>query len=628
MEIFTDVKSGFKFCVLGGNDCSNHMVKNRIFEYDLIKWCEQFVTTNGTFVDIGSHIGTYSVILSKKCKQVIAFEPQEKIYECLNTSITCNNCNNIITYNVGLGSEECEKTLYHVSEDGGGSSLLQNTNKKVISTEKIIIKTLDNYNLSNIDFLKIDVEGYELEVLKGAANTLYNNKYPPFIFEVWPHEWYKTQKETLLNYVEKLGYKVYPIKGYNNMYLASDHPERITEINSLIKSYENNDLSEFVSWDVWHTLANHYRNIREYKKSYDCAMKGLKTVRPVDKEYLFYEEISIVAYYLNKKSEGYDACDKVILSNYAPWNIKNNTLNNQSYYMTRIPFSEIYPVDYSPPEKYINSSSAIIKHKDGYIINLRSVNYSINDNGGYVIRDHNNIVRTRNFILHTDNKFAIKSSNELIDKSGIPLYPQNILGIEDIRLINSSEFFCTYLEVNNSRTPQVCYGKYNCETGDVTHMYPLQVTEKLQCEKNWMPFEKDGDLYFVYSIDPLKIYKVCRNNDSVTLILHLETSLQVEDLSQFRGGAGLIPYNDGWLGTIHQVYHSNPRKYFHRFIWFDHDFITIKYSRVFYFENPQIEFNLSICHSSDGLLVPYSVNDNCSKIGVLKYEMLDSMLNN
>jgi len=645
MDTFTDKNSGKRFCMKLDANGDNIFAKSGVTNFNLIDWCKQFVSSNGTFVDIGAFIGTYSIILSEKCKSVVAFEAQKSNLDCLSIGISLNNRFNIKSYNVALGSKQGTGTLFQFSKIGDDSSLYRkNPNVISISEESVNIKTLDSYELTNIDLIKISVCGYELEVLKGSMVTLFENNFPPIIFESKADDWFSQDKEKLLNFAKFIGYKVHLISGFKNMYLASDHPmrknqEEVTDkveeveksaydIKVLVDNYVNKQLQEDDStpWDVWYELAKYYRLSDKQRESYDCIKRGLGALPPKDKEYMFYEELSIVAYYVDKKNEGYDACEKVVLSHNAPWSVRNYTLGNQKFYMRRLPLKNIFNIDYTLPADYIASSSSLIKTGDTYIMNIRGVNYSINNKGGYIIRDPDNIVRTRNFLVELKaNTFDVISDHEIKDVSGIQLFPKNILGIEDVRIFSPSEFFCTYLEVNESRTPQICYCQYDKNTGEVKTVIPLMVGEALKCEKNWMPFLDTGDeVKFVYSIDPLRVYSMDRRDGSLKLLI--ESSLTPENLHDFRGGSGLIPYKDGWLCTIHQVNHGDPRKYFHRFIWFDKHFISLKYSEIFYFEGPQIEFNLSICHSPHGLLIPYSVNDNCSKIGLLNYEILESWL--
>lgn len=219
MEVFTDINSGYKFCMKSNNESLDHMIKHGIFEYPLIEWSRQYLRNWGTFVDIGAHMGTYSIILSKHCKEVHSFEAQKSTYNGLQIGIMLNEKKNITTHNIALGSSLAQGTLYQVSEDGGGSTLQTSViNSPILAHEEVNINTLDSFQL------KIDVEGHELEVLKGATQTLANNNYPPFIFEAWPDSWYSSQKELLFDFIKQLGYKIHEISGTNNMFLASDHP--------------------------------------------------------------------------------------------------------------------------------------------------------------------------------------------------------------------------------------------------------------------------------------------------------------------------------------------------------------------------------------------------------------------
>ena len=69
--------------------------------------------------------------------------------------------------------------------------------------------------------MKLDVEGWEINVLKGAQRTLKASGYPPFIFEAWPDAWFAEKKAQLLYYVrDTLKYVVEPIAGTGNIFLA------------------------------------------------------------------------------------------------------------------------------------------------------------------------------------------------------------------------------------------------------------------------------------------------------------------------------------------------------------------------------------------------------------------------
>ena len=71
--------------------------------------------------------------------------------------------------------------------------------------------------------VKIDVEGSELDVIKGSVETLKRSNYPPILFESWNEEWYEKNKQELFQFISSLGYAIYPVMGYPHMYIASDN---------------------------------------------------------------------------------------------------------------------------------------------------------------------------------------------------------------------------------------------------------------------------------------------------------------------------------------------------------------------------------------------------------------------
>jgi len=191
-----------------------------LFESGLIEWSKQFCSTNSTFLDIGAHTGTYTISLSKHCKRVVSFEPQQMTYYALCGSVAMSNLRNVQCLQVGLGSPDQVgiSTLNIVSNDGGGSSI---HGQPILGQEAIVIQTLDHvaqcYGISNVGFVKIDVEGNEYDVLLGAEHTLQASNYPPILFEcdnpaISAH---------LFLFMFNLKYNIVRVRGASNMYLAS-----------------------------------------------------------------------------------------------------------------------------------------------------------------------------------------------------------------------------------------------------------------------------------------------------------------------------------------------------------------------------------------------------------------------
>ena len=193
----------------------DYYVKNGLFECQLIEWCKQFCSKDKAFLDIGAHSGTYTISLADCAKVVYSFEPQKMTYYSLCGSVALSGKENVSCLQVGLGSPEQvgKQTLKIVSNDGGGSSLHSATG--ILREETIEIKTLDEYGLENIGFVKMDVEENELFVLKGALETIRKNKWPTILFES------NFENVELFDYIRSIGYKdVIKVGGCHNMFLT------------------------------------------------------------------------------------------------------------------------------------------------------------------------------------------------------------------------------------------------------------------------------------------------------------------------------------------------------------------------------------------------------------------------
>jgi FkbM family methyltransferase len=188
--------------------------KHGLFENQLIEWSKQFCKEDKVFLDIGAHTGTYSISLAPHCKEIHSFEPQKMTYYALCGSVALSNATNITCHNIGLGSTEQvgPLKLKIVSNDGGGSSIHANGN--ILREEIINIHTLDSLHLTDIGFIKMDVEENELYVILGAIETLKSCGYPPILFES------NTTNDILFNFIQNLGYKIIKISGCSNMFLA------------------------------------------------------------------------------------------------------------------------------------------------------------------------------------------------------------------------------------------------------------------------------------------------------------------------------------------------------------------------------------------------------------------------
>jgi len=111
-------------------------------------------------LDIGSNIGQWTRPLSKKFESVVCFEPNPNFRECFEKNIQEKN---VLLWPYGLSDKE------HKAKQDFNSTVLHEEDGD------IDCRTLDSFGLTNIDFVKIDVDGFEIPLLNGARETLSKN---------------------------------------------------------------------------------------------------------------------------------------------------------------------------------------------------------------------------------------------------------------------------------------------------------------------------------------------------------------------------------------------------------------------------------------------------------------------
>jgi FkbM family methyltransferase len=152
-------------------------------------------------IDIGANVGLWACDLVKSFDHVIAFEPVAEFRECFKKNVMSSN----YTMNpIALGRIESFIEMNIVQGNTGHSHI----DPKSLGVGTIPLKTLDSFNYENIDMIKIDVEGFEEEILAGAMNTIKQNK-PVLVIEQQKHEYKDDMKETpAIKILESWGYRV------------------------------------------------------------------------------------------------------------------------------------------------------------------------------------------------------------------------------------------------------------------------------------------------------------------------------------------------------------------------------------------------------------------------------------
>ena len=176
-------------------------------------------------VNVGSHIGTVALPISKYIEKVTAFEPFPPTFRHFMEHVKLNKIKNIESYNLALGDRETKVYFLDLNHErfknnsGGMPAITDDDIKKNRLSSSFhskkyhnTMKKFDNLSVEKFDIMLIDAEGREYEIIKGGAKKISQNK-PIIIVEIWDDKKRKfenmtTKKEDVISYMEYLGYKL------------------------------------------------------------------------------------------------------------------------------------------------------------------------------------------------------------------------------------------------------------------------------------------------------------------------------------------------------------------------------------------------------------------------------------
>jgi len=179
---------GFKMYI----DYSDHVQYRYLYwdmSHDEVNTFKKLVDeTNGDLLDIGANVGFYSLFFCKFTKtnrSVHSFEPVRYNINRLKKNLSLNGYDNVNIHEFGLSDKTGQSKMVYSDENRGGASMYrgQDQNQEYVEFKKL--DEVEDISHNDIGFVKIDVEGAELSVLKGGAEVFKNNLVP-LLIEVHP----------------------------------------------------------------------------------------------------------------------------------------------------------------------------------------------------------------------------------------------------------------------------------------------------------------------------------------------------------------------------------------------------------------------------------------------------------
>lgn len=173
-------------------------------EIEFLNRLPLFRSTGGSAVDVGAHCGFYSVLLARLYTEVLAFEPSKYQRSLLRENLRLNNCTNVRVVSSALGSKRGMSQLHVMGRSGGTNTLTDvSPEEPPMLSYPVSVERLDDFGIGKVSFLKVDVEGFECEVIEGASETLARDL-PIILLESNPGG---KAREQLISQLSGLGYQ-------------------------------------------------------------------------------------------------------------------------------------------------------------------------------------------------------------------------------------------------------------------------------------------------------------------------------------------------------------------------------------------------------------------------------------
>lgn len=206
------------FCSL--DSILDKMVFTDEFENDEIVFLNRFLKPGDQFIDIGANSGLFTIYAARRVGNegaVFAFEPTDTTYKKLCENVVLNNFSNIFTHQLAISSKNENLEFYSLSEgfDAWNSLAKPIINKKykLLNVKALQIDKIGEIDIdfNNSVLVKIDIEGWELQAIKGGKDCLKNERSPTLMIEFADEHARNAGASCreLYTFLESLGYKMF-----------------------------------------------------------------------------------------------------------------------------------------------------------------------------------------------------------------------------------------------------------------------------------------------------------------------------------------------------------------------------------------------------------------------------------
>ena len=403
---------------------------------------------------------------------------------------------------------------------------------------------------------------------------------------------------------------------YMWMEAYNKHPKRSESLYELAKYYREagkNNLSQIYA---------------ELGKSIPYPKDDVLFIKKACYEYLFDYESSIISYYTKKPVDHYDYLNLLERR----FN-HDNVLSNYKFYVKKIAkLDSVKKYDFGGSvvkkimdrdDDFTSSSPCIIPMGEGYLLNVRYVNYKIRSDGGYDFKHNDGKITTLNLLHWLNRDFGVLKSKWLDKVQDESLRYQ---GVEDVKIFTHCDelLFCGTVQNPHGGRVAVGHGAVDLK-GDRLMSTVWKSPSNRDCEKNWVYFHTaEGDLRMIYDWSPLTIADPA--DPAELKILSKDTAVP-PIFRDVRGSSnGCLVGDEVWFLT-HLVQYCTPRHYYHMIVVLDAKTLKVKrHSILFKFDGESIEYSLGFLVEPERCIFSYSTWDRTSAVLTMPRNVVETEL--
>jgi FkbM family methyltransferase len=180
---------------------------------DEIRYLEKIVRPNWNIADVGANQGIYTLFFSSAVPlgYVYAFEPDPSLFASLKGNVSQNGANNVTLFNAAAASKPAKLSLRPGKLNRGDNQIISSETPGADTVAVDAISLDEVIPQLKLDLLKIDVQGFEVEVLRGAEKLLEANPPLLILLEFWPYGLRNagSNPEELLDILLRAGFSVF-----------------------------------------------------------------------------------------------------------------------------------------------------------------------------------------------------------------------------------------------------------------------------------------------------------------------------------------------------------------------------------------------------------------------------------